>query len=392
MKTLNVSTKFKNICGAFIAIGVLSFAVAYFRDPNRAWHGYIMNYYFFLCLGLGGCFFSATQHLTNAGWSATVRRIPESFYSWLPAAAILFLPVLFGSSHVYEWLQHHAPHGEGGEHHAQLLHMKQAYLNLPFFIIRVALLFAVWYFVGGKLIRNSLKQDQTGDIELTRQNVKYSAIFIPLFALLFTFVSVDLIMSLDPLWYSTMFGVRCFATLFLTTLAMTNVVLIKMKRLGYFGNTVNENHIQNTGLLMFAFVVFYAYIAFCEFMLIWYANMPEETSYYLKRYEGGWCIVAYSIIFLKFVVPFLGLLPREAKRDANRNIKFAYLILVANWIDIFWMVMPNYSAKPFVPVFEIGIFLGFLGLFGLQVTNFLSRNPIQPQKDPRVHEALHLHQ
>jgi hypothetical protein len=384
MKTLNPSPKLKNICGALIAIGVLSFAISFLQNPARAWHGYILNYYLFLCIGLGGSFFVATQHLTNAGWSATMRRIPEAFYSWLPAAAILFLPILLGSSRVYEWMGSHS--------HDHLLEMKKAYLNMPFFIIRVVAFFAVWYFLGGRMVRNSLKQDETGSLELTKDNIKTAAIFIPLFALSFTFVSVDLLMSLDPHWYSTMFGVRCFATLFLTTMATINIVLIQLKHHGYLSQSVNENHIQNTGLLMFAFVIFYAYVAFCEFMLIWYANLPEETSYYIKRYEGGWCLIAYSVVFFKFVFPFLGLLPREAKRDPNRNIKFAYLLIFANWLDIYWMVMPNFSTSPVIPIPEIGMFLGFLGLFGLQLTGFLSRHPLQPQKDPRVHEALHLHQ
>jgi hypothetical protein len=187
------------------------------------------------------------------------------------------------------------------------------------------------------MVRNSLKQDQTGEVKITEANVKLSAIFIPLFALLFSAVSFDLIMSLDPHWFSTMFGVNCFANLFLSTIATVIIIVIHMKKAGYFGESLNENHIQNLGLLMFAFVVFYAYIAFCQYMLIWYGNLPEETSYYLRRWENGWCGYALYILFMKFMVPFLLLLPREAKRNMNFVIKMAYFLVISNWVDIFWI-------------------------------------------------------
>ncbi len=378
--------KIKKLFYIFIVIGVVSFAAAYFVNPSKAWHGYLMNYYFVLSIALGGAFFAATQHLTSAGWSATVRRIPESFWSWAPWAILLLLPLLLGGKSIYEWMNHEAVAAD------PLLAMKSKYLNIPFFLVRAALFFGMWLIVGGKLVKNSLAQDKVGGIELTNNNKKWSAAFMPLFALLFTFFSVDLIMSLDPHWYSTMFGVNCFANLFLSCLAVVVVIVIKMKRHGYFGDTVNENHIQNLGLLMFGFTIFYAYIAFSQFMLIWYANLPEETQYYIKRWENGWSIVAMTVVFTKFIIPFIGLLPRRQKRNPESVVKWAYWIIGACWLDVFWMVMPNYSLKPFVPVFEIGILFGFVGGFGLVVQKFLTTHPVQPQKDPRVQEALHLHQ
>ncbi|MBK9294072.1 MAG: hypothetical protein IPM57_06440 [Oligoflexia bacterium] len=378
--------KIKNLFIGFIVVGILSFIAAYAYNPVRAWHGYLLNYYFITSIALGGAFFAATQHLTSAGWSATVRRIPESFIAWLPLAVVLFLPLIYGGHYIYEWMHAEAVKAD------HLLAMKSKYLNVPFFLIRAVLFFAMWYLVGGKLVSNSLKQDQVGGVELTNQNKKFSAIFLPLFALLFTFFSVDLVMSLDPHWYSTMFGVNCFANLFLSALASFLIVIINMKKKGYFGDSVNDNHIQILGLLMFGFTVFYAYIAFSQFMLIWYGNMPEETQYYLKRWENGWSFVAYLIVFTKFVIPFIALLPRHMKRTPEIVVKWAYWIVIACWIDAFWMVMPNFSKSPFIPVFEFGILLGFIGALGLVVKRFLTTHPVQPQKDPRVQEALHLHQ
>jgi len=386
MKTLTLPAKTKNLFITFIIIGIASFAISLFLDPARAWHGYVFNYYYFMSLGMGGLFFAATQHLTNAGWSATVRRIPEALSSWFLPAGILFIPILFGGRYVYLWMNPQAVAAD------PLLQLKTPYLNVPFFIIRAVAFFAMWYFLGNQLVRNSLKQDSVGGTEISQKNVKLSAIFIPLFAILFSMLSFDLMMSLDPHWFSTMFGVNCFANLFLSTIAVVIVIVINMKRSGYFGESVNENHIQNLGLLLFAFVVFYAYIAFCQFMLIWYGNLPEETSYYLHRWENGWSVYAMYILVMKFMLPFLLLLPREAKRNMNYLIWMAYFIILSNWVDLFWMVMPSYSKNVIAPVLEFGIFFGFIGAFGLTVCHFLSKNPVQPQKDPRVQEALHLHQ
>jgi hypothetical protein len=386
MKTLNLAPKTKNLFVAFIIIGVACFGISLFLNPARAWHGYVMNYYYFMSVGMGGLFFAATQHLSNAGWSATVRRIPEALSSWFLPAAILFLPIIFGGKYVYLWMDAKAVASD------PLLQMKTPYLNMPFFIIRAVLFFALWYFLGNQLVRNSLKQDKEGGAELSAKNVKLSAIFVPLFAILFSMLSFDLIMSLDPHWFSTMFGVNCFANLFLSTIAVVIVIVINMKRSGYFGDTINANHIQNLGLLLFAFIVFYAYIAFSQFMLIWYGNLPEETTYYLHRWENGWSLYAMYILTMKFMLPFLLLLPREAKRNMNYLIWMAYFVIFSNWVDIFWMVMPSYSKTVIAPFLEFGMFFGFIGAFGLTVCQFLSKNPVQPQQDPRVQEALHLHQ
>jgi len=386
MKTFSLSGHLQKVLIAGIVIGVVCLMSSYAINPARAWHGYILNYYFFMIISLGGCFFAATQHLTNAGWSSTVRRIPESLNAWFPIAVILFIPIFFGGKYVYQWMQPEMMNAD------PLLLAKKGYLNIPFFVIRTIAFFAMWYLVGGKLVRNSLRQDKEGGTKITEQNIRLSAIFVPLFAILFSLTSFDLLMTLDPHWYSTMFGVNCFANLFLTTLAVSVILVVHLKKAGYFGAEVNENHVQNLGLLMFAFVIFYAYITFCQFMLIWYGNPPTETAYYLRRWEGGWSCYAWLIIIFKFVLPFLILLPREAKRNYNRVLFMAYWLVLANWFDLFWMVMPNYSSTPVMPLLELGISFGFAGAFGLAISGFLRKNPLEPMKDPRVSEALHLHQ
>src|ERR1700691_2124933 len=197
--------KIKHLFTFGIVIGLISFTISLACDPARAWHGYLMNYYFFVMIGLGGAFFAATQYLTNAGWSATVRRIPESLTAWFLPAFVLFIPIVLAGKSIFLWMNA-GPMGSD-----PVLQGKIPYLNVPFFIVRTLGFFAMWYFLGNQIVRNSLKQDVEGGTALTEKNVKLSAIFVPFFALLFSAFSFDLIMSLDPHWFSTMFGVNCFA-------------------------------------------------------------------------------------------------------------------------------------------------------------------------------------
>jgi hypothetical protein len=199
-------------------------------------------------------------------------------------------------------------------------------------------------------------------------------------------------MSLDPHWFSTMFGVYTFAGLFQSTIAMMSIFAVWLKRRGFTTGFFNENHLHDLGKLLFAFTVFYAYIGFSQFMLIWYANVPEETFFYLERGHGSWMGVSLSLLVFKFIVPFLLLLPRAAKRDEGHMIRVASLILVMQFVDIYWLVSPVFNkAGANVPVWGIGIFIGFLGLFVWSVTRFFEKNNIVPIKDPRLHETLSHH-
>src|SRR5690606_22754739 len=205
------------------------------------------------------------------------------------------------------------------------------------FIIRNLIALGIWMFFSWKLIGNSLLQDtRQGDYSINLKNRVLAPIFLILFAITYTMVSFDQIMSLDPHWFSTIFGVYCFAGLFYTNLALTALVSIYLKRKGLLEGIVNENHLHDLGKFMFAFTVFWAYIGFSQFMLIWYANLPEETGYYLRRFDGGWMNVSIFLLVGKFMVPFFALLPREAKRSERRLILVGLWMLVAQWIDVLW--------------------------------------------------------
>lgn len=381
-----VPSSAKTLYSVCMFLGVLTMGLGFWKYTDRTWHAFLVAFFYFLCLGLGGLFFAAIQHITNAGWSVNVRRLAESFTAFLPFAAIGALVLVLGSGHLYEWLDT-AKVAEDA-----LLTAKSAYLNKPFFVVRLVVYFALWVWFAKILVGNSLKQDKTGDDELTHKNVKASIPFLITFALSFSLFSVDVIMSLEPHWFSTIFGIYCFSGLFHSTIAAMIVLAIYLQNLGLLKGLVNENHMHDLGKFLKAFCVFYAYIAFSQFMLIWYANLPEETIYYLNRANGGWMVMSVGLLLFKFAVPFLVLLPRDSKRNPSILGAVAVLILVMQYIDIHWMVYPVLNNQEVLLSWqEIGVFLGFLGLFLFSVMRFLSTNAIVPVKDPRRHESIAHH-
>jgi hypothetical protein len=382
----SVSQRTKVLCWVGIAIGLLTFLVGLKLQTDRIWYSYLIGYFYTVSLALGGLFFVAINHVVKAGWSVPVRRIAEAFSGFLPIAVFLTIPLLFGAKHLYLWLDAKAVAGDA------LLAVKAAYLNQGFFHIRLLVFFALWLFFAWKLVSNSLKQDETGDKNLTVSNVKYSIAFLIVFALSYTFFSIDMMMSLEAHWFSTMFGVYTFAGLFHSFLAMLALFTIGMINKGYFKGIVDENHVHDIAKFMWAFTIFFAYIGFSQYMLIWYANLPEETIFFMHRAHGGWFEVSIALLFVKFIIPFLALAPRAAKRNLSHVRNVAILILASQFLDYFWLVFPNYNHDMVViPLWEIGIAIGFLAAFTLQAKIFLAKNNIIPVKDPRLDEALHHH-
>ncbi|MES2769770.1 MAG: molybdopterin oxidoreductase [Bdellovibrionota bacterium] len=385
--TYVVSQKLKGIMFSFILIGLLTLVVGYVVDKERIWQSFLTNFFYFTSLALGGLFFTAIQYVTKAGWSAGVRRVFESLTAFLPVALVAAIVIIaFGSHSLFEWLHTDVVNAD------PILKGKQGYLNMPFFAIRTVVFFAIWMLFQKLIVGNSLKQDKTGDESLTHKNVSLSVGFLILFALTYSLFSIDFVMSLHPHWFSTMFGVYTFAGLFQASLSLITIIVIKLMDKGLVKGFVTEEHLHDLGKFMFAFTVFYAYIAFSQFMLIWYANLPEETIFYAHRAHGGWMAVSFSLLIFKFVVPFLMLLPRGAKRDKGHLVRVGCLILIMQWVDIYWLVYPNFNEGHVVFSYqEVGLFLGFLGLFIFTVTKFLSKNSLVAIKDPYIHESNHHH-
>lgn len=388
---LTVAANTRNLFLGFIAIGIISFFVLYRMNSDRAWSTFIINHWFFFSLSLGGIVFAAIQWATGAMWSAPIRRIAESFTAYLPIAFGTFCILwVFGVHYdaIYPWADAQTVTGD------MVLEGRSGFMNSNFFFLRNLLFFGIWFVMTKKMIGNSLSQDANGDYSYTLANRKWSAAFIILFALTYTFAAWDQLMSLAPKWFSTIFGVYCFGGMLYSIFALLAILTIQFRRRGILTGIVNDNHLHDIGKFMFAFIVFWAYIAFSQFMLIWYANLPEETGYYIRRMDQGWMAVSTFLLVGKFVVPFFLMLPRGAKRNETRLLSVAWFMLIAQWIDLLWVVQPEFfTDRPYLGLFDLGLTLGFVGMFGFMVTQFLSKNNIVAMGDPRLAESVfHHHQ
>lgn len=369
---------------AALFIGILGLAYGLLRTPDRLWTSYLVSFFYFSCIALGGMFFISFNHAAKAGWSVSIRRIAESFTSFLPAMLMGSLVLILGFKYLYPWADPSQAY--------RLTGGKAIYLA-PWFVILRLVIFGVGCLVFKKiLVGNSLKQDENGDQSLTHKNVAYSIGFIAFFAIFFTLFSIDLLMSLLPSWYSTIFGIYAFAGMLQATMSALLLMIIWLRSSKWVQGYITVEHQHDVGKFLKGFTIFWAYIAFSQFMLIWYANVPEETEFYLMRSHSGWLGVSVSLLIFKFAVPFLALLPRGAKRDNTNLGAVAILVLIMQYIDLYWLVYPNFfDGAPQFGFLEISIFIGFAGLFLKLMINFMSKHNLVAIKDPRMHEALNHH-
>ena len=386
LKNYVISSKMKTAIAVCLFLGAAGFLIGLMRDPSRMWMAYLVAFFYFVSLSLGGLFFAAIQHVTKAGWSVNVRRVCESFSGFIPFAAVAAGVFLIGAPKLYSWLDSAKVASD------HLLSHKEGYLNGPFFVIRLIAFFAIWLLFTKIIVGKSLAQDKSGDVSITHDLVKHGVIFILLFAVTYSFFTVDLIMSTEPHWFSTIFGVYCFAGLFQITMATMIITILYLQKKGLLTGLVTEDHLHDLGKFLFAFTVFWAYIAFSQYMLIWYANLPEETIFIIPRTEGAWLPVSLLLLIGKFIVPFFALLPRWAKRNPNHLMVVSVWTLIMQYVDIYWLVYPAYFHDHLeFGLYEICLFLGFLGLFLYAMTKFLSKNNLIPVKDPRLQESMHHH-
>ena len=367
----------------------LGVVLGFMRGDKLAYffHAYLVAFCFYLSISLGGLFFVALQHASRAGWSVAVRRVGELIAANTLLMVVLFLPllipILMGNSSLYEWLD---PQIVAADH---ILQAKSRYLNLPFFATRALVYFGIWCALVWFFWRRSLEQDKTGrpDLSLRMERVSYPALI--LFALTVTFASFDWLMSLTPHWFSTIFGVYYFAGCAVGFLAFIILSLFVLQRMGVLTSSVNIEHYHELGKLLFAFIVFWGYIAFSQYMLIWYANVPEETAWYLPRQEHSWAAVSLILIFGHLFIPFLGLLSRSVKRRPAMLAGWAVWILVMHWLDLQYVVMPSVipDGFPVAPI-DVCCMFGMGGVFVAGLLVLAGDRSLTPVKDPRALESL----
>ncbi len=330
---------------ALLAIGIVLLATSCGlgmtgHDKARFFFSYLTGYMGVLGLCLCGLFFAMVQHITRAGWSVGVRRIAENVAGAIPVMLLLYIPIVLGFDDLYgHWV--HAQIDPTKPDFDAVLAGKSVYLNKTFFFVRVIVYFAVWMGLGWFFRATSRKQDETGDPALTLRMARVAAPGLLLFALTITFAAFDWIMSLNPHWFSTMFGICYFAGSYMSFLAFTILIAKWVGSKGYLREVVNVEHYHDLGKLMFAFMVFWTYVNFSQYMLIWYANLPEETVFYQARKEGGWSAVGTLLVFGHFFIPFAFLMSRHIKRNGLTLGIGAVFLLIIHWIDMQYLIIPN---------------------------------------------------
>jgi len=371
--------------GIIVAAGFGIFISGLFFNPGRIWPNMLLASYYLLGLGLAGILFVALMYVSNAGWSTVFRRIPEALTSVLPIGALLMLLLIFGVTSLYEW-----SHDAVVQNDPILVH-KSVFLNIPFFAIRIVLYFIVWIPMTFVIIRNSRKQDIDYDLKFTARNVRYSAIFIVAFGLTFWLASMDWIMSLEPHWFSTIFGIYNFAGLFLNGLAAITIIVIMLRRRGAFGNLITEDHIHDLGKLLFAFSTFWMYIWFSQYMLIWYSNLPEEVTYFIHRENSSWLTFSVLNVGFNWIIPFITLIAATAKKKEGLLLKVAIIIMIGHWIDLYWMILPPFMKDaPQFSIWEIGPIAAAVAGFFLMTFRTLAKHRLVPINDPFLVESIHV--
>lgn len=371
-----------------LGLGLILGVIAFFVDHSRAVFNYLIAFTFMISIGVGALFLIALEYVAGADWSVPIRRVVEFFAAVTPLLALLVIPLLFNIGELFHWSHPEAVAED------KILQGKAPYLNVTFFIIRVFVLIGMWTLFYFFFIKNSKKQDSTKDQKLTTINIRLSAVFIPIFAVTLSIAAIDWLMSIEPHWFSTIFGVYFFAGTVLAALAAVTFATVLLKENGYLHPAMTNDHLFSLGALLFAFVNFWGYIAFSQYMLIWYADLPEETFWFLQRWEGSWAIISIGLIIVQFLVPYIALVTQPSKMNPKR-LKFVSIwILFAHLYDIFWLVMPEMEELSGGYTFNWIDFVFPIAVAGLLILVFnyrAKKENLVPVGDPKLQRGLDFH-
>jgi len=342
---------------------------------------YLVNFAFFLSISVGALIFVPLQYVTKASWSVVVRRMAEVMAAVMPVLLLLAVPILLLSGRIYGWAAPEAAGSPGLAH-------KAAYLSTGWFSARWVIYFALWTLLSWYFWRRSVRQDDSGDLVHTRKMENMSGFALLVGALSVAAAAFDLLMSVDHLWFSTIFGVYYWTGGFVSFIAVLTLVTMGLQNTGRLTRIISPEHFHDYGKLMFAFTFFWGYIAFSQYMLYWYANIPEETGWYLLRSRNGWGWLGLATVFATFALPFCGLISRYAKRNRKMLAFWACWLIAAHWIDLFWVVMPEYSDSFVFGPMDVTGFLGVGGIWFAVVTRLAMGHSLVPTRDPRLDDSL----
>lgn len=378
----------------FLAAGALLCGFAAAGDPRRFAFAYLWAFALAWIVVVGSLFFVVLQHLTRSLWSVVIRRVAEVIASCAGVLVLLAVPVLLfawfnDTFHLFPWLDAHHVTGD------PVLEGKAPYLNLEFMTMRLAIFFLLWWGFARFYVGRSVAQDHAADGTLMALSMRrWAPVFMLVFAGSVTFTSFDLLMSLNPHWFSTIFGVYVWSGMFGAALAAITLAVLWLRSCGRLGDgLIRGDHLYSLGALMFAMSCFWAYIAFSQFLLIWYGNLPEETVFFAKRFAGGWAAVTVILAVARFGLPFLVMMSRPAKASPRVLIPMAAVILAGEALDLYWLIMPEAGdGGPSIGWPEAGPLLLVTGALGLAFASFLGRHPAVAAGDPLLvrSSAFHL--
>lgn len=381
-----------------IVVGVASIAYGFTSGAHeRTFANLLLMAYYFACVCMSGAFFLAVQFVAQAGWSASILRVPQAMAKVLPIAVIILLVVIGLGLYTHNLYHHWAGDGltdPNSPNYDKLIAGKSAFLNVPFFMARQVIFLGVYSIFAILLAKWSNNEDLEGGLNSYRKSFKYSCVFLVIYGFTTPIFAFDTIMSLEAHWFSTMFGWYNFAAMWVSSLATIAVIIILLKKAGYM-SWVNNSHLHNLGQFIFGFSIFWTYVWFAQFLLIYYANMSEETVYFYKRFNS-YEFWFYLNLALNFLAPLLLLMDRDNKRSENILLTVSIIVLVGHWVDYYQMIMPGIfefgtaSGSGF-GILEIGIALGFIGLFTFTVLTSLSKKALIAKNHPFLQESLNHH-
>lgn len=376
---LQRSWKIMTVIATLILVATSAFA------PARTWANGLLVAYYLVTLGLGGAVFIALANATGAGWHVAIRRIPEALTSVLPIAGLALLGLVLAQLPRYIW-HHHGAKDVG------TFWFKELWLSPIFFGIRSVLYLTVWILFARRFVRVSRRQDELATGKPTRINATSSVVFLFTFGITFSLAAIDWIMALEPMWFSTIWGVYQFSGMLMATLAVLIIAGIILRRIGTMRGTFRDEHLHDLSKLLLGFSCFWMYIWFCQYMLIWYSNIPEETVYFTKRLQGAWGPMILASLVLNWVIPFFMLLPRSNKRNETIMLRVAVIVLIGRWVDLSVMIFPSVVGD--APPLGIPEVAGVATGCGIAVWCFarsFATAPPVPRYDPFLLESLHYH-
>ena len=387
---LQVPKRIRNMALFLLAVGAISAIYGVIFAPERTWPNLLVDGFYITSAGVSAMFFLATQRATGARWSASLRRVPEAFLPILPLGAALMLAVFFGRHVLYAWSNPGVMVAEPA------IAGKLRYLQPPWVFTRMVTVLVTWMVFARLFRRASVQQDMHPKLGLVlhEKMTRYAVAFIPVFALTLTLAAYDWLISTDPRWFSTMYAVYVFAGTFVQGIAALTLAVVLLKEHGFMKDSVSDHQLHDLGKMLFAFSTFWAYIWVCQYLLIWYGNIPEEVSHYITRTSGPWLYLFALNLLVNWVIPFLVLISVRAKCTGKVLKRIAVLLLCGHWLDLYLLVMPSVWKTPRIGFTEIAIAGGCIALLFLVFVRTLNQASLVPLNDPvlafeRLHGTVH---